>query len=191
MRIELVTAPSTEPVTVDHAKTFLRVVSADENALVATLVTAARRHTEEVTGYALGVQTRRLVLDRFPAGCILPLPCPPLATVTSIVYLDANGAQQTMPTDDYEVHTACTPGAVYAPGGWPSTSGRPGSVRVTFTCGYAAVPEPLTVAIRQMVSHWYDNRTAVEVGVTATDVPRTFGFLTAAYRFRYLNPVRA
>jgi len=197
MRIELVTPPATEPVTVAQAKAFLRVVSADEDALLGVLVAAARRHVEEVTGYALGVQTRRLVLDAFPASYTLPLPAPPLATVTSVTYLDSDGEEQTMPSEDYEVHIAGTPGAIYAPDGWPldaasvghASTVRPGGVRVTYTCGYSAVPEPLAVAIRQLVSHWYDNRTPVEIGASATEVPRTFQFLTAAYRFRYLNPV--
>ena len=196
MRIEVVTPPVNEPVSLDEAKAALKVDFTDEDDLIGTYITAAREHIEEVTGRALAEQTLRLVLDRFPcrygSDYALPLPRPPLRTVESVKYLDGDGTEQTWDPSNYEVITDGTPGAIYAPGGWPAISPRPGSVRVTLTCGYGgdaeAAPERLLVAIRQLVRHWYDNRTPVVVGTIATSVPTMIDTLTQSVRFRYRLP---
>ena len=197
MRIEVLDEPVAEPVSLQEAKVFLRVVSADEDALVGALVAAARRQIELATGYALVEQTRRLVLDGFPpGGSPIPLPMPPLVSVTEIEYVDANGAPQVVSVDDYRVIPDGTPGLIVPTVAWPEAASHDASVRVTFTCGFGAqnaeaLPEQLAVAVRQLVSHWYDNRTPVEVGTVATPVPMTVEFLTAAYRFRYHAPDHA
>lgn len=194
MRIELVDAPVLEPVSVAEAKAYLRVTSADEDALVGALVAAARHQVEEVTGYALAEQTRRLVVGCFPRGGGLPLPRPPLLAVSAVEYVDPAGDVQTMAPADYVAADGGTPGMVIPRTCWPATaSGRPDAVRVTYTCGYGAdggepLPEQLALAVKELVSHWFDNRTPVEVGTIASDAPKTFDFLTAAVRFRYSLP---
>ena len=194
MRIEVVTPPVSEPVSVDEARAWLRVASEAEDDLIGQLVTAARAQLEEMTGYALAPQTRRLVLDDFPAGRTLRLPRPPLRAVSGVTYLDEAGVEHTVDDADYEVRADGTPGAIYAPLGWPDgVSLGPNSVAVTFTCGFGdggeALPAQLRVALQQLVTHWYDNRTPIVIGTTASQVPRTLDYLTAAYRFRYLSPL--
>lgn len=190
MRVELVTPPEREPVSVDEAREFLRLTSREEDGLLLTLVTAARDQVERVTGRALAPQTRRLVLDRFPLARALPLPRAPLVAVERVEYVDAQNELRTLGPEAYDVVAATTPGAVCARSSWPSTADRPGVVAVTYRCGYGAteadggvtepLPEPLAVAVRQLVGLWYDDPTAA--------LPPTFDFLTAGHRVRYRLP---
>lgn len=193
MRIEVVTPPRHEPLRLEDAKDFLAVDYSEEDGLIRALVTAAREHVEELSGRALAEQTLRLVLDRFPARGVLPLPRPPLVEVEEIEYLDPEGVWRTSPPELYDVDTGSSPGSVYAPHGWPATAERPGAVRITYRAGYDAeggeqAPERLVVAMRQLVRHWYDQRVPVAVGTTAMEIPHMLGNLIAPIRFRYSLP---
>jgi hypothetical protein len=68
------------------------------------------------------------------------LPKPPLVTVNSIKYIDQNGVQQTLATDQYLVDTVSEPGRVTPAYGtsWPSTREQANAVEVSFNCGYAS-----------------------------------------------------
>ena len=62
-----IVAPYAEPVHLDDAKLHLRVEVTDDDALIRTLIVAARNHAEIFTGRALVTQTWDLKLDAFPA----------------------------------------------------------------------------------------------------------------------------
>ena len=196
MRIETLTPPAADPLIVADAKLFCRIDPdlTDEDTLIGELITAAREQVEVQTGRALTPQTLRLVLDCFPRGP-LPLPRFPLISVDSVVYDDAAGAEQTMAAADYDVVTASLPGAIHAPGGWPATIRRPGSVRITFQAGYGnddpateATPERAITAMKYLVNHWYENRDAVIVGSIATVLPMAVQNLIAPLKIYYRVP---
>ena len=67
----LLTGPASEPVSLDDAKAFLASIPRDEDALVTSLITAARLHVESITGRALIAQSWRVVLDDWPASRIV------------------------------------------------------------------------------------------------------------------------
>lgn len=68
MSAYLVTAPAAEPLSLADAKAFLRVEHGDDDAIIASLIVAARNHIEALTRCVLITQTWRLVLDRWPDG---------------------------------------------------------------------------------------------------------------------------
>jgi hypothetical protein len=80
----LLSGPATEPVTLDEARAYVRMDDTGEDALLATLITAARLHVESVTGRALLSQGWRLVLDCWPGDRIVPLPVAPALSLTAI-----------------------------------------------------------------------------------------------------------
>lgn len=82
MRLKLITTPAAEPITLDEAKNHLKVDSADDNALISTLIKTARQLTERETKRALITQTWKLYLDESPAEIYIPKP--PLQSVESI-----------------------------------------------------------------------------------------------------------
>jgi uncharacterized phiE125 gp8 family phage protein len=55
----LLIAPAIEPLSLDEAKTFLRVETGDDDALITALIAAARLHVESQTHLALITQSLR------------------------------------------------------------------------------------------------------------------------------------
>jgi len=167
MRLSLVTAPTTEPVTLDEAKAHLRVDGTAEDALITALIQAAREHVESQTGRALITQTWDGTLDSFPARGAIVLPKPPLVSVTSVKHIDAAGAEQTMNPSDYSVEKPAGPhaqeGRILLGYGksWPSTRCQSNAVTIRFEAGYGAadkVPAALKAAMLLAIGDLYQNR---------------------------------
>lgn len=110
----------------------------------------------------------------FRAGAII-VPRPPLQSVDFIKYLDQNNVVQTLDPSLYVVDTANEPGRIVpAPNSnWPLTmiSTRApviNAVQVQFKAGYGSaansVPKVAKQALKLLVAHWYDNRSAAIAG---------------------------
>jgi uncharacterized phiE125 gp8 family phage protein len=68
----LLAGPAGEPLTLAETKAYLRLDDEAEDALVTTLITAARLHVEGVTGRALMAQSWRLIACPAEATPSLP-----------------------------------------------------------------------------------------------------------------------
>lgn len=190
MGLVLLTGPAEEPVTLDEAKAHLRVDSAADDALIGSLITAAREHVEAHCRRALVTQVWDLFLDEWPAGDEIRLAMPPLRSVESVSYFRADGTTGTVAALDYMVDAVCEPGAVVLVGsaGWPVVELRPrNGVRVRFEAGYgaaAAVPRAIRQAVLLIVGALYENREQVIVaqGVNLALLPFGVEALLAPYR---------
>lgn len=140
MPLKLITAPAAEPVSLADAKAHLRVDHAADDDLIAALIAAAREDAEHRLGRALVMQTLEQVCDAFPADGDIELPNPPLASVTSVKYLDSDGVEQTLSTSLYDVDSDSAPGEIHRAYGvtWPSTRCVENAVRARYVAGYAA-----------------------------------------------------
>lgn len=154
---------------------------------VRALIIAAREHVEGDIKRALVTQTWEYTLDAFPANDeAIKLPRPPLISVTSVKYIDANGVEQTMSSSDYIVDKTKLYGEIalaYAKT-WPTARAQRNAVTVRFDAGYgapAAVPEPLKSAMKLVLGDLYGQRTAGIVGTIRTDNPAVERLL-APYR---------
>lgn len=186
MGLKLVTAPAEEPVTSAEAKAHLRVTTADEDTLIASLIIAAREFVENHTHRRLITQTWDWVLDSFSAHC-LEVPHAPLQSVSSITYVDTAGATQTLGTSLYTVDAKTDPGRVQPAFGesWPSTREVLNAVTVRFIAGYglaASVPQAIKQAMLLLIGHWFENREAVVTGTISTGVQMTVDALLAPHR---------
>lgn len=183
--------PAAEPVSTAEAKTHLRVTGSDDDTYIDTLVKSARRHVEQHLHRALITQTRALRLDEFPSEDCIELPYGPVQSVSSVAYLDADGATQTWSSANYRADIYSVPPRVSLAYGisWPTTRGVSHSVTVTYVCGYgttgASVPTEIVHAIKLIVGHLYENREenvafsmeAMPFGVNALLSPyRTWSF---------------
>lgn len=182
--LTLTSAPATEPVSLAEAKQHLRVDFADDDTLIGSLITAARMMCESQLNQSFVTQSWRLTLDRFPCEGVIHVPRTPLQSVTSITYKDVAGNTQTMSSTLYDVDVASRPGRI-APSYntfwpvtygflWPVSRAQIAAVQVTFVAGYgdaSAVPEQVKLAIKMMVGSWYENREAVVVGQTGSELP--------------------
>lgn len=180
----LTTAPTSEPVTTAEAKSHLRVDISDDDTLIDTLVASARQMFEGVNGRALFTQTWTLTLDCWPSRSYIVLPRPPLASVTSVTYIDDNGDSTVWDSANYIVETGRTPGRLHLAEDvdWPSVSLRQASpITIAYVAGWAttgAIPQRYKQAILMLVGHWYENRENVIVsGAVPKDVPLAFDSL--------------
>lgn len=165
MPLILVTAPTTEPVSLDEAKAWLKVDGDDDNDTIAAMIAAARRQVEALTGRALIRQVWRLELDEVPDDDELMLPRPPLVSVDSVQYVDSAGATQTWSSTLYQVQSDDAGRAMLAPAygeAWPTVRCQFGAFKVQYTAGYGDtadyVPEQARVAIKMMAAFLYQHR---------------------------------
>lgn len=180
MALFLVTPVTTEPVSLVEAKLQCRVDTTDEDALLTALISAAREHGETFTHRALAQQTWDWKLDDFPCSAYEPLvlPKPPVTSITSISYVDANGTTQTWSSSNYVTDLPAGPWAAparIAPAyglTWPSVRDQMSAATVRFVCGYTTAPEAVKAALKLLIAHWYRNRESVGEGQLAP-VPHT------------------
>lgn len=189
MTLKLITAPATEPLTLVEAKLHLRVDGSDDDTLITAIITAAREQAEHTLQRALIAQTWERVLDAFPADGIILLGLVPVASVTSVIYLDEAGAAQTVSATDYTLDADTVPGRILPDAGftWPNTQADTlNTVRARFVAGYAnaaAVPAGIKAWMLLQIGALYRNREAFSAGITVAELPG--GFID-----RLLDPYR-
>jgi uncharacterized phiE125 gp8 family phage protein len=186
MIARLVTPPASEPVTLAEAKDHLRLEGADDDTYVSALILTTRQHVEKVCWRGLVTQTREVVLDRFPDCAEMELPGGNLGTITSVAYVDANGAEQTLDPDTYEADTVSEPGRLLLAYGqsWPSTRCQWNAVRVRYTVGWAVadVPAPIKHALLLLIAHLYEQRAPEVTGAAIGKVEFAVDALLEPYR---------
>lgn len=185
MIVTELTQPPVEPVSLAEAKAHLKVEHDEEDALIGGLIAAARVWAESFTRRCFVQRQLRLTLDAFPCSALEPLlvPSPPLRSVTAISYIDSDGASQTWSSALYLVDASSQPGRitpVYG-GAWPSTQPRIAAVTIDYLAGYAEagspgdyaanVPEPVKLAMKLLLTQWYENRSEVAAGQPLQAVP--------------------
>jgi uncharacterized phiE125 gp8 family phage protein len=183
----LPTAPAVEPITPADAKAYLRVEHTDDDALIGSLIAAARLHVERLTRRALITQVWRFVFDAWPADGRIAVPLAPLRQLTAVRTYDAAGVSHALDVGTFLVDISAAPGRVAFP---PWTVSHPGrataGIELDIEAGYgaagASVPEPLRQAMRLLVVHWYEHRGVVEVGSASTPLPAGVASLLALYR---------
>lgn len=187
MSVIVITPPDDEPVSLAEIKAQLGVTTDSDDAMIERKIKAARQYIERFTGQILISTTLELVCDKFPSGP-LQIPRGPLQSITSVNYIDRDtGLEAILPSDRYEVDTASDPGWIApAVSGWPATMATINAARIRFVAGYGKdaddVPEPLREAAMQLAAHWYENREASLVGVSAQALPYGVESILADYR---------
>ena len=158
---------TTEPVSVSEAKDHMRITHTEEDALISSLITAARSYAEDFTRRSLITRTAEVLLDEFPEDEIW-LPYMPVSSVTNIKYIDYEGTETTLDSSDYIVDTYSRPPRIVCAYGetWPADTLRPiNGVAIRYECG-GSVPEPIKQGILMHVAHLYEHREAVYTGYT-------------------------
>jgi uncharacterized phiE125 gp8 family phage protein len=159
--------PAVEPVTLAEARLFCRVDGTGEDALLASLIAAARQDAETQLQRSLITQGWRLVLDAFPARAI-ELDRGTVLSVTSITYADMSGATQTMAPADYATDLSGCPGRITPAYGktWPAALPQIAAVNIDYTAGFGPaaedVPEGIKRWIKMRVATIYANREEVD-----------------------------
>jgi uncharacterized phiE125 gp8 family phage protein len=181
MTLTITTPPAVEPVTLDEAKAQLRVTYDQEDALIGSLITAARQRIEAELGIAMIATGVSEVHDVWPLEITTAVPVTdpltalfsgpirlrrgPLLSVADIGVADGTGTFQTVNPLSYAAEVGSRPGRV-APYdvAWPSPGVATGGVRIDYVAGYGAaesdVPAPLRQAILMLVADGFEHRNA-------------------------------
>lgn len=124
--LQLLTAPTIEPISLDEAKQFARVDTTADDSLITGLIASARMSLEQMSSRQFCTASYKLTLDSFRQNytgqwfdvfrvpnppqvlgasafgnviypfMVIYCPRPPLQTVTSVQYLDTTGTLQTL-----------------------------------------------------------------------------------------------
>ena len=160
------TAP-VEPIALADVKTFLRVEFTNDDFLIASLITAARRAAEIAQRRVLVTTQYDLSFDYWPALRIQL--ATPVASVDLVQYTDLDGNKTELAAEtDYLADLSKQPSVISAPWNttWPWFSPQPSSsILIRFTAGYAATDPfwfstgaQLKTGMLLLISHWYTNR---------------------------------
>lgn len=203
MALSLVSGPSVAPITLEECKAHLKVDDTTDDALIDALIAVVLQYLDGqdgILGRGLVTQTWDYTIDRFPPDIIwyndfgywsqepIMLPLRPVQSISSISYVDSDGATQTYSASNYSL-SADTNSMPRVDLGysltWPTTRQQRDAVTVRFIVGYgdvgSDVPEPIRQAMLLMIGHLYENRQTVSVGAM-TEIPFTANALLAPYR---------
>ena len=207
MGLVTLTPPAVEPVLLADLKTFLRIDSGDttNDTLLTSLNTAARVWAEAYTRRRFITQTLRLLADSFTypvsysfdATQTIKLPCPPVQSITTLQYFDANGNTVILNQGvDYIVDLQSNPARLTPPFGssWPYARVIPNAVQITYVSGYGdagtvpvppvtggpqglSVPEGIKTGIKVLAGYWWNSSSPDE-----NDIPKSVKAMLFPYR---------
>lgn len=183
----LLTGPAVEPWSVEEAKSFLRAENDDDDAVIASLIAAARSHVEAMTRCALIAQTWRFVLDRWPKDGRIKPGRGPLRALTAARVYNSAGIAAPVDVGTFVLDEAA---GVIVSSVW-ALPGRAGAgieldVEIGFGAAAADVPDVLRHAVRTLVAHWYENRGLIAIGQSVAMMPASVSAMIASYRVHSL-----
>lgn len=180
-----ITPPSIEPVSRDEAKDFLRLLEADEDSLLDTLITAARLMIEAASGRMLIEQGWRILLDRWPEGGVIRLPLSPVRGIAAARVFDAAGLSQPVAPSSLVLVEGSDPPRIEIAGPLPQAGRSRSAIEIDLLAGFGAtrdaVPAPLRQAVLRLAARWFEHRGDV-VGQDAARLPAEIAALVAPYR---------
>lgn len=162
-RATLVTAPTSEPITLAEARKQCELSPSDtaHDSQLTLLIQAAREQWEHDTDSCCLTQTWSVTLESFYEDDEIYLPKRPIQSITSITYFDGLNAQQTAPTSLYSLDAANRAIRLNYLQIWPMTVDRWDAITVTYVCGYTSaslVPAIHKQAMLMLVAHYFENR---------------------------------
>lgn len=178
MALTLISAPAAEPITLAEAKAHCRVDTSDDDTLFAIYIAAARSKAEHITGRRFITQTWKQTLDAWPVGNDVQLLVPPVASISSVTYVDTAGTTQTLASTAYTLDAATGPAGWLLPADgteWPDTDDVVNAIAITMVSGYgaagSAVPSDLRAWMLLTIGYLYAQREAIDSTGRAAAIP--------------------
>lgn len=167
-------------ISVADLKSHLRVDVDDDDSLIESFRNAAILWVQEITGRIMGDVDCIIYLDAFRP---VTLDAGPVNSISSIQYIDTFGNVQTLSTANYFVDIAGSHGRVRfhdVPDLYDYALNR---VIINCNVGHAesSIPAPMIHAVRLLVAHLYENRSAAEIR-SVNEIP--FGIHSLCSPFR-------
>lgn len=149
-----VTAPASEPVSLEEAKHYLRVTMEDDDTLITDLIVSARMSAENWLRRSLMTQAWKLGYDDCLPECV-SLPMGPVTAITSVTVINQDQSTQLVGAALYKLNSAKNR--------LLHTSTVQGfQVEIVYQAGYggtvSSVPAPIRQAMLCHIASMYDNR---------------------------------
>ncbi len=163
MKLKLISAPASAPVSVNELKDHLRIETNEEDVLLSDYIDAATELAEGETGNKFVFQTWEIALNSFDSEIELPLR--PLSSISSITYIDQDGVEQTLSpliykVDDYSFRPRITLAWQQS---WPSVRNEENAIKIRGVFGKSIPEKRIQQAIQLICGEWYDNREDAQV----------------------------
>ena len=168
MPTKVITAPTYEPISAADVAEYIRVDDlAQDELLLEGMITAARQYLEQYLSRPIATQTLEEALTGWANPIVLDSS---LQSVTSIKYLDLNGVEQTLASNQYLVDTYSEPAQITPAYNveYPELYAVPNNVKIRYVAGYTSggspdlnpMPKPLRFAMMLIIGDLYANREA-------------------------------
>jgi len=168
-RLVLISANNERLVTLDQAKKHCRCQNNLEDELFTGWIRSAEAYCQSYTSQAVLTSTWQWIGSEFPVDDdgnddFIDLGIGPVQSVNFISYVDADGDDQEMTEDEYqldpqEIAPRIVPGIGQS---WPATEdGNVSAVIVEFIAGYTSkdlCPAQFSQAMLLIIGGWYKNR---------------------------------
>ncbi len=169
MKLTCISQPITQPITLEEAKSFCRVMSNDDDAIISILIDAATDYAQSVTGRKICNSTFQILTGALSSP--LQLPKAPFKAITSVM---SGGV-----AIDYSLHydvDVCFIEFVAIE-----------DVTIIYTCGYDVIPASLKAWALNKVSSLYEQREEIIVGLSVAEIPKSMiDCILDHYKVRYL-----
>ena len=179
--LQITTAPTTEPVTLQEAKEYLRIGDSTDERVLQNFIETARMAAEDHMGRAIMPQTLSYFTDAYDELAdplfegfrtvpylnyyknYITLPRPPVVSVTSVSTFNDSDTETTMTASKYYVDNVREPARIVLRLGetFPTALRVANAIKVVYTAGYTnafTVPAPIKIGILEHVAHLYENR---------------------------------
>lgn len=168
MPTKVITAPTYEPISAADVAEYIRVDNlAEDQLLLEGMITAARQYLEQYLSRPIATQTLEEALTGWANPIVLDSS---LQSVSSIKYLDLNGVEQTLASNQYLVDTYSEPAKITPAYNveFPELYAVPNNVKIRYVAGYTSggspdlnpMPKPLRFAMMLIIGDLYANREA-------------------------------
>lgn len=153
---DIIDGPAEEPVSLAELEDELQ--GPINASLGAFMIRAARKRAEIEAGVAIGEQTIRMTLSRFPVksddeGLVFVLLSWPVGRVLKFEYLDTRGRAVAVKESEYSLDTSVRPARVEPTTEyWPLTQKKVNAVTIEYRMGAPATDE-IKLAIRMIAAH--------------------------------------
>jgi uncharacterized phiE125 gp8 family phage protein len=183
MKPVLITPPASGIVALSDVTDDRRIDPDMDNLRITALIAAAGSYLDGwsgILGRCILPQTWAIRQDSL---CDSRLPFPDVRSAV-VKYFDASGAEQVLDPGAFRLVNDGLSSFLQIVAGFapPAVADRPDAVRIEAEFGMDAVPPAIRQAAILLIGHWYENREAAVLGVSAATVPLAVEALLAPWR---------
>lgn len=169
MKLTCTVPPLLQPITLEEAKSFCRVLTNDDDAIITILIDAATEYAQSVTGRQLCNATYQIVAGASTSP--LRLPKAPLKQILSV---KSGGVDI-----DYSLHYDFDVGFI--------EFSAENDVTIIYQAGYDTIPSSIKAWVMNKVSSLYEQRESLVIGMSVAEVPKShIDVILDHYKVRYL-----